>query len=1556
MKNIFRIAIFSVITFFSHESNAQLTCLTPSLGVFDASTGAPMSATIPCSYTNNINISPSTWVSGNQGTTPCMQIKFNLTNANSPTNNSLTISQGTQGVISSLCSSAPCFSNIPASSQYSFSLFFLDPSMSHGYNLCHINPAANFNYTVSSCYNSTPLASGIWNNAGANGCQTISIPANAPIGLAGYTISPAVVSTASYNANTGDLFLDPEQMAQGIYTITYSFDSQNGCSIVTTRTISITNPYITGNSNFTPPTNLCPYGSCVNLMNTVTGYTSTNGFPFFSGTGVSGGNTFCPATAGVGTFPVTYEVGPTAVCGKTVTNNVIVNALPPASAGPTASFTCNSPFTTTLNGSGGGTYNWTGPNIISGANTANPVVGATGNYSVVVTSGSAGSCTAQAVTSVVQNTTSPNVTPNSVSNIINCTNPQAVVSVQPVSGATYSWTGPGISGSSTGSSINVTVGGNYNVVVTDPTNGCSTNSVTINAAENKTITNTPSTAGSVGCVASAISLSTTASGPYTYTWTAPPGSSFTSGFNSQTATANSTTGGNFTITVKNSVNGCSNTAVVALNVNQTPPPANASNSGVVNCTNTAITLNSTSSGVTYTWVAPATSSVTSPGTANSGANGGGTYTLNITSTTNGCTNTAVTAVTTQTTKPTALISNTPVITCFNPTVTINGGPASGVTYNWSGGTISGPSTNANVNVTSPAVYALAVTSTSNGCVSNPVNVTITQNNTTPTLTAASQTAASGCGSSSVVTLSGNANPAGSTYTWTSGGSFASGVNSSTVLANSATTYTLNATHPVSGCISSLVYTVVPSANQPTLSASATNGTITCLNTTQSTTVTSNPPSNVTYTWTGPGIVGASNTNTVNTNLAGTYNLVVTNTVNGCSNSVSYIVSANNTPLTVSAPNKTVTCTNPSTNLTTTVSPASGFLSYTWSNGSTGTSSITVSPTTNTTYVVNVFNSSNGCSGSKTITVIANNNPPSAVSVSPNNFTITCGTPTTVLTANATGATSYSWVNSGGSFISPTNQSTVAISGPGTYSAIATNSVNGCSAAAAVATITPDSNAPTFNISNSSPSITCNNAAPGVSVTITSTVPIQSYSWSPTAGIAGATNSSVVTFTAPGNYTGVITATNGCSSNTTIVVTSATTAPVPVAGSATAQAISCTNSVVSISPVFSPSSNLTYAWSGPGIVGSNSGSSIQVNQSGTYSLVVTNSLTGCSTSSISVPVNGSNVVPTLSVTSSSSIGISCQPNTSTVSLNAQSSSTNASYSWNTGATTQNISTSTPGTYSVTITDNNTQCVSSAIIAVANNTTQPNLSVSSAGNLPCGAGGTTALTASSTNSNVSFTWTGNGIVSGSNTASAAVNQPGTFTVNAFNSITGCSATSTLSISQTTVNALATANATTGPAPLNVNFTNLSSGAATYSWSFGGGVSSTQSNPSNTFGSTGTYTVILYAINGSCSSSDTLLIKVLESLGTIPEVFTPNGDDKNDKFVIEGLDSYPNSSLQIFNRWGNPVYSAKPYKNDWDGSPNVSGKTGSGKLPTGTYFYLLELNDTDKQNFKGFIQIQY
>jgi gliding motility-associated-like protein len=74
-------------------------------------------------------------------------------------------------------------------------------------------------------------------------------------------------------------------------------------------------------------------------------------------------------------------------------------------------------------------------------------------------------------------------------------------------------------------------------------------------------------------------------------------------------------------------------------------------------------------------------------------------------------------------------------------------------------------------------------------------------------------------------------------------------------------------------------------------------------------------------------------------------------------------------------------------------------------------------------------------------------------------------------------------------------------------------------------------------------------------------------------------------------------------------------------------------------------------------------------------------------------------------------------------------------------------------------------------------------------------------------------------------------------------------------------------------------------------------------------------------------------------IPNVFSPNDDGVNDEWIIEGLDSYPNAKIQIFNRWGNKVYEQIGYAKPWDGKRNGS------KLPIATYYYVIDLSDGDE-----------
>ena len=89
----------------------------------------------------------------------------------------------------------------------------------------------------------------------------------------------------------------------------------------------------------------------------------------------------------------------------------------------------------------------------------------------------------------------------------------------------------------------------------------------------------------------------------------------------------------------------------------------------------------------------------------------------------------------------------------------------------------------------------------------------------------------------------------------------------------------------------------------------------------------------------------------------------------------------------------------------------------------------------------------------------------------------------------------------------------------------------------------------------------------------------------------------------------------------------------------------------------------------------------------------------------------------------------------------------------------------------------------------------------------------------------------------------------------------------------------------------------------------------------------------------------IKVSGDALIIPNVFTPNGDGKNEKFDIGGLDKYPFSTLYVYNRWGAMVYQSKDYRNNW---------TGTG-LNAGSYFYTLEVKKGDGiRIYKGWIEI--
>ncbi|MDR3704600.1 MAG: gliding motility-associated C-terminal domain-containing protein [Paludibacteraceae bacterium] len=121
------------------------------------------------------------------------------------------------------------------------------------------------------------------------------------------------------------------------------------------------------------------------------------------------------------------------------------------------------------------------------------------------------------------------------------------------------------------------------------------------------------------------------------------------------------------------------------------------------------------------------------------------------------------------------------------------------------------------------------------------------------------------------------------------------------------------------------------------------------------------------------------------------------------------------------------------------------------------------------------------------------------------------------------------------------------------------------------------------------------------------------------------------------------------------------------------------------------------------------------------------------------------------------------------------------------------------------------------------------------------------------------------------------------------------------------------------------------------------------------TRTDTAIIHIFIGNKTIDDGITI-------LIPNAFSPNGDGKNDRFVIEGIENQLSSILKVFNRWGSQVYQSggTSYQNDWDGNSNKGGVTIGKELPVGTYFYVFTISfdkdgNTINKKYSGYIELR-
>jgi gliding motility-associated-like protein len=1121
-----------------------------------------------------------------------------------------------------------------------------------------------------------------------------------------------------------------------------------------------------------------------------------------------------------------------------------------------------------------------------------------------------------------------------------------------VTGPSYNWSGPGIVSGGGTSAVTVNQPGVYTVVITGSGGACpgaSTSTVAISQSGIPPVV-TASGSGAVTCASSAVNLSC-AQGGMTYTWTAPGGSSVTSGVNSQNATGSG--GGTYTVIVRDPLGGCVSTAVVTIASNTTPPTGVAASAGgVLTCATTNVNLSgSPGSGVNYSWTGPGI--VSGNTTANPTVNQPGTYNLTVTDPSNGCTANTSVVVSQNVTAPaaTAAAGSGGALNCLVTSLSLSGSPSSGVSYSWSGpGIVSGGNT-ANPVVNQPGSYNLVVTNTSNGCSnsSTPAFVSVTQNIAPPVGTAAA--GSGGMLNCNVTSLSLSGTPgSGVSYSW-SGPGIVSGGTTANPVVNQPGTYNLVVTNTTNGCSNagSPASVLVSQNNTAPAASAATGNTVTCA--AQAVNLSSSP-AGMAYNWTAPGgssITSGANAQNATANGGGTYTVTVTNTANGCTANALVVVPQNITPPAgvSAASGGTLSCSV--ANVTLSGTPGSG-VTYSWSGPGIVSGGNTANPVVNQpgNYNLTVTNISNGCSNTTpAVANVVQNGviPPATVAAT---GPITCTSPSLSLVGSTSSGSTYSW--SGPGIISGGSSSTAVVSLAGIYVYSVTNTINGCSNSTTI-TITQNTGAPSPSITASgNGTLTCLNT----SLTLTGTPGSGlSYSWSGPGIVSGGSTANPV-INQPGTYSLTTTNTvNGCANATPVVISVSQNTTAPVVNISTAAgggSITCAVSSVTLNA--SPGSGVSYSWTGPGIVSGSNTATPVVNQAGNYSVTVTDIVTGCSNINgsagavINVPTN--TVVPLALINAATSGTITCISTVVSIDASASASGPSIIYSWMSasgpmGGNTSTPSISTAGDYTLTVFDSINGCSNTASITIVSNLAYPG-GVSAGANtlLPCN-NKAIILNGSSFSANISYSWQGPGGYSHSGQSAPGVDEAGTYTLIVTDNITGCKSTSVVQVTQQSVIAAFTPDQTGGMAPLPVNFTNTSVNGNTYSWSFGDGNTATTFNTSNTFQNGGTYTVVLTVFNasGTCSDTATAIIIMDDDLSLeIPNVFTPNDDNINDLFTIKAK-GVKEISLQIFNRWGEKLYEFTGAKAAWD------GMTGNGGLvPDATYFYFVKatgFNDT-------------
>lgn len=339
-------------------------------------------------------------------------------------------------------------------------------------------------------------------------------------------------------------------------------------------------------------------------------------------------------------------------------------------------------------------------------------------------------------------------------------------------------------------------------------------------------------------------------------------------------------------------------------------------------------------------------------------------------------------------------------------------------------------------------------------------------------------------------------------------------------------------------------------------------------------------------------------------------------------------------------------------------------------------------------------------------------------------------------------------------------------------------------------------------------------------------------------------------------------------------------------------------------------------------------------------------TGCSSAS------------TPSITASSTPS-GCVGNTGSATVTVTNYTGTPSYAWSSGITqtTNTVSGLTPNTYTCTVSFPGFGCGSVYTQSISVTVSPSSVSVptfsSSSVSPSCGNNsGGASVSVANFSGTPTYSWSPGGQTSSSISGLSA----GTYSC--LIGVLGCSSTTYTTIvvpvlnTGTVVSASFSVNPSTGNAPLVVTLTNTSFGASNYSWDFGNGNMATSINTTTTYTNPGTYTIVLAAYQGTCSTIYTETVIVTEPLShmVIPNIFSPNGDQINDLFAVTavGISTF---SCEIYDRWGLEMFDSNQLTTSWDGK-NKKNDT----VPDGIYFYIIKAKGIDAKDYtcKGFLTL--